>query len=83
MAVGDITAKITAIDIDRVNLLVTWTGFRYQEDSDGSKNIVESGVVSQTYPTVGNLASQTVLQLYNTGVTLLRAAYPKMPSTVS
>lgn len=82
MALGDITAKLTDIRIDRSRLQVTWMASRFQEDSDGTLNMVETEQVSQTFPNQGAIASLTVLQLFNQGVTLMKAAYTKMPNTI-
>lgn len=83
MATGDITARLTDIHIDRATLKITCTGSRFQEDSDGSLNTIETLTVSQVIGSASALANLTVLQIYNAGVTQLKAADSKMPNTVS
>lgn len=83
MATGDITARLTDIHIDRNQLRVTWQATRFQEDSDGTKNSIDAVTVSQDFATQGAIATQTVLQVFQLGVTLVKAASSKMPSTVS
>ena len=82
MAQGDITAKLTDIHIDRNSLRISCTGTRYQEDSDGTLNSIETITVHQTFASQAAIAALTVLQIYNSGVTQLKAADSKMPNTV-
>lgn len=82
MAQGAITAKLVDISITRdTPVRVVGTFARYQEDSDGVLNTIESQQVTKTY-TGAAIVNTTVGTLKTDLETLAKAANSKLQVTI-